>query len=458
MSEAITVDVDVVVVGAGLAGLIAAHDVAAAGASVQVVEARDRVGGRIVNHRFADGTTIEIGGQWVGPTHHRLLAAASRLGVAVFPTYTKGSSILEFGGRAHRYGGMVPPRISVAAMVDYVQAQLRLDRLARRVSVEAPWEAARAAQWDAMTLADWCRTAIRSAGARRLMELSTAAVFAADPDELSLLHYLFYLRSGEFSRGLARAQRHRFVGGSYEIAARQAAVLQRPVMLTSPVRTIAQDETSVTVRGDGFAIRAKRAIVAVPPPLAHEIGYQPALPPDRDALMRGTPMGSVVKILATYPTPFWRDRGLNGQVSSDAGPVRIVFDNSLPEGRPGVLVAFVEAGEAKRFRTLPADDRRRSVLDSLARHFGADARNPQEYVEKDWSAERWSGGCYGAFFPAGVWSRYGKALRPPVGRVHWAGSETSSTWAGYMEGAVRSGERAATEVLAGLNPSKRSWE
>ena len=279
------------------------------------------------------------------------------------------------------------------------------------------------------------------------MNLAVNAVFAADPGDLSLLHFLFYTRSGGLSRGLLTAQELRFVGGSQQLSIRQARRLEAEIRLQAPVNAIRQDQTGVTITGHETSVRSQRVIITAPPSLAGRIGYEPLLPADRDLLTQSAPMGSVIKILGIYDEPFWRSDGLSGQASSDIGPVRVVFDNSPPSAKPGILVGFAEASQARTLRRLSPVERRNEVLDCFGRFFGNKAKRPTAYVEQDWNSEEWSRGCYGAFFPPGVWTGYGHSLRTPVGRVHWAGAETSPEWAGYMEGAVRSGERVAAEVI-----------
>jgi monoamine oxidase len=445
-----TYDADVVVVGAGFAGLAAARDLEREQLSVVVVEARDRVGGRTLSHPLPNGEQVEVGGQWVGPHHDRLLAMATSLGVETFPTYCDGWNLLHYKGKTLRHRGLIPPRISPHVLIDFVQAQLRLDLMAKRVPLDRPWDARNALEWDGMTLETWLRRSMFSRGGRALMDLAITAVFAAEARELSLLHFLFYTRSGGLSRELIAAQDLRFVGGSQEVATRQARALTNDVLTSTPIRSIRQDRGGVEVCSDHAQIRGQRAIVTVPPTLAGRIQYSPPLSADRDQLMQSAPMGSVVKVLVIYDAPFWRKRGLNGQASADVGPVKVVFDNSPPSGDPGILVAFAEGSDARQLRRLPDAERRAAVLSSLERFFGREAANPTGYVEKDWAAEEWSRGCYGAFFPPGVWTSFGHTLREPVDRIHWAGSETSHLWAGYMEGAVRSGERAAKEVIASL--------
>ena len=451
-------EVDVVVVGAGLAGLAAAHELEAAGLRVQVVEARDRVGGRTLNHALGSGEPVEIGGQWVGPTQDRILAMARRLGVLTYPTYQKGWHLLSYGGRVRRFRSTLPPRLPPLVLADFLRAMGRLGRMARAVPPDAPWTAERAGEWDSLTLEAWSRGAMRTEGARSLLRLVTTSVLAAEPREASLLHVLFYVRSGGYGRLLSSAQRWRFVGGSQEISLRQAGALRRPVRLSSPVTSVAHEPGGVVVAGEGFTVRAGHAVVTVPPGVAGHVRFDPDLPAARAAVARRATTGSVIKYLAVYEAPFWRAAGLSGQASADTGLVRVAFDNTphRPDGTAGagagagagVLVAFAEADDARALRAMPGDRRRRAVLHDLARFFGPRAAQPVDLVERDWSGEAWSGGCYGAVLPPGAWTEAGPALRPPVGRVHWAGAESSTAWAGYMDGAVRSGERAAAEIVA----------
>jgi monoamine oxidase len=443
-------EADVVVVGAGLAGLAAARTLVAAGSSVVVLEARDRVGGRTLNEPLGDGKVVEVGGQWIGPTQDRIAALARDVGVDTFPTHDAGDHVLEFEGRLRRYRGTVP-RLRLPVLVDIGQALARLDRLARKVPLEAPWEAARAAFWDGETLATWMRRNMRTAGGRTLLEMATEAVWAVEPADLSLLHFLFYTHSaGGLNRLLdteGGAQQDRFVGGSQLVSIRIAEELGESVVLNAPVREIAHSGGAVSVRGAGVTARGRRAIVAVPPTLAGRIAYAPPLPGDRDQLTQRMPQGAVIKCIAVYERPFWRGQGLTGQATSDVGPVRVTFDNSPPDGQPGALVGFLEGRFARQLGRVPGDQRRDAVLACFARLFGAEAGRPERFIERVWADEEWTRGCYGCYMPPGGWTAHGPALRAPIGPIHWAGSETASVWSGYMDGAVRSGERAAAEVL-----------
>ncbi len=444
---------DVLVVGAGLAGLVAARDLTAAGRSVLVLEARDRVGGRIVNEEIGAGKIVEMGGQWAGPTQDRLLQLAADLQIATFPTYDTGRKVLHFNGKRGTYTGTIP-RINPLVLADVGRAQARLEALARKVPTDAPWTAAGAEKLDGQTFETWARRNTASRSARMLLTLGAEAVFAAEPGDLSLLHVLFYSHSGgSFQRLIdttGGAQQDRFVGGSALIAERLAAELGSVVRLSAPVSRIEAGSENVTATTPAGQFDGRQVIVTVPPLLAGRIEYAPGLPSWREQLTQRTPMGSVIKCQVIYDEPFWRRDGLCGQATGDGAGSRVVFDNSPPDGSPGVLLAFLEGDEARSLGREPVAVRRQAVLDSLVRYFGPKAGNPERYLERDWQQEKWSGGCYGTLFGPNVWTRYGHALRQPVGPIHWAGTETATVWAGYMEGAIRSGAAAAQAVLERL--------
>jgi monoamine oxidase len=454
MPDPQTRDADLVVIGAGLAGLSAARTAAAAGASVVVVEARDRVGGRVLNEDIGGGNVVEVGAQWIGPTQDRLAALAARLGVETFPTYGEGENVIEYGGRLRRYRGTIP-RINPVVLLDVERAQRRLNRMARRVPLDAPWEAPHAADLDGQTAATWMRRNLVTRAGRMLLELGIEAVWAAQPEDMSLLHVLFYIHSAGSLEMLfdteGGAQQDRFVGGSQRIPILMAQELGREnVLLGSPVRMVRRGEHGVTVEADGATVRARRAVVAVAPTLAGRIAYDPPLPGFRDQLTQRMPLGTVAKCMAIYDEPFWRSENLSGQGTSDAGPVKLTFDNTPPGGTPGVLLGFLEGRQARELGRLHASERRAAVLDCFARLFGPRAGRPDAYVERLWAEEEWSRGCYGCHMPTGAWTAYGPALREPIGPLHWAGAEYATVWNGYMDGAVRSGEAAASAVLERL--------
>ena len=446
-------ETDVVVVGAGLAGLSAARSLRAAGRDVVLFEARDRVGGRTFNQDIGDGKIVELGGQWVGPTQDRMYELIAELGLETFATYGEGENIFEGHDGMRRYKGTIP-KVSPISLGEVGVVMARLNRLAKTIPREAPWTAPRALEWDGQTFEDWSRRKIRTKTAREMMRLAIEGVWAAEPRDVSMLHVLFYIRSAGTLEMLfdseGGAQQDRVVGGTQLISLRMADALGDAIVLNAPVRAIDHSGAGVVVRSDAGDVRARRVIVAIPPALAGRIAYSPIMPAVRDGLTQRMAQGSVVKCMAIYEKPFWRERGLSGQLTSIRGPVSVGFDNSPPDGSPGVLLAFLEGKAARDGAAMEDAERRGAVLAALARAFGQDALKPVHYVDKAWPNEEWSRGCYGGFMPPGAWTDHGSALRAAVGPIHWAGAETGTVWNGYMEGAVLSGERAAGEVLEAL--------
>lgn len=447
-------DVDVLVVGAGFSGLAAAAELVGAGCSVAVLEARDRVGGRSRNERFADGTLIESGGQWVGPTQDALLALAAEHGVERYPTPEDGEHVSRFGGKHHTFRGdtfALPPRVLLEALV----VQKRLERLAATVPLDTPWTAVKAHQLDGQTFESWLRRNVRQEQTREFFRFVSCSLFSAESSQLSLLHLLFYVASGGGLDSLMNtgggAQMWRLHGGTQALAERIAQSLGGRVQLDQAVRAVHQDRDGVQVTTlTGQAHRARRVILALPPHLLAGIHFTPHLPARRAQLVQSMPMGSVIKVHLRYPDPFWRREGRSGFAVSLDHPVSLTFDNTPADCSGGVLVAFLEGGHAKQASTLDGPVRHRLILDGIQALHGPPAADPLEVHERDWAAERWSGGCYGGHLAPGVWTQLGPELRVPFGRVHWAGTETAERWSGYLDGALTAGRRAASEALQGI--------
>lgn len=445
-------ETEVVVVGAGLAGLSAARDLARSGREVVVLEARERVGGRTEN-AFLGGEPVELGGQWVGPGQDEVLGLISELGLETFPTWTAGESLFDLKGSVRRYRGTIP-KVNPLALAELGLALRRIDRLSRRVDPVAPWAARDAVRLDSMTVADWIRRSVLTGTARALIRLAVHAVWAAEPEEISMLHFLAYTAAAGSIEVLLDtedgAQNFRVVGGSQAISERIARDLGDRVRTGLPVRSVEWGGDRVVVEVPAGPLRARRAIVTAPPAIAGRIEWRPALPDARQGLTASMLPGRVVKAMAAYETPFWREEGLSGSATSIGSPVSMVFDNTPPSGAPGVLVSFFEASAADRAGAMTGSERREVVVGNLVRLFGERASRTVGYVDRCWANEEFSAGCYGAFMPPGAWSSFGSALRDPVGPIHWAGAEAATRWTGYMDGAIRSGRQAAAEVIASL--------
>jgi len=456
---------DVIVVGAGFAGLTAARQVVKAGKSVLVVEARDRVGGRVWNHELPGGDFSERGGTFAGPTQDHILQLAKDYGVDTFDTYNTGNNVFVSGGNRQVYPsdgptGTAPPDPTIAP--DLVKVVAQLDQMSTQVPVDAPWRSSSAADWDGQTLETWIKANSSNPDFQRLTAAATRPIFGAEPRELSLLFVLFYIASsgneknaGTFERNFNTAdgaQQWRFAGGSQTIAFKMAAQeLKRRIFLNRPVRRIVQTGSGVRVITDNLELRGKRVIVAIPPALAARIDYAPLLDFQRDQLTQRLGQGSLTKVAATYDRPFWRADGYNGTAVNADGLVSATFDDSpnRPDG-PGIIFGFVGGDQCRRYARMSESARRDQVLKEFATFWGDKMLKPTDFFETTWAAEQWSRGCPVGIWPPGLMLAYGEELRAVQGRIHWAGTETSNYWNGYIDGAVRSGERAAAEALSEL--------
>ncbi len=390
---------------------------------------------------------LDLGAQWVGPGQTEVLELIRELGLHTVPTAVPGQALWSLDGRLTQGGAALPP-LPPLALAEVLAGAARLTLMSKRIGADAPWRSPHAGKWDRISAEDWIIRKLRTEAGRQVARMVIRGNTAMEPSESSLLGILFDLRSIGPARHLGTAEAFRLREGAHEIAQRLAQKVCDRIHFGTPVRSIIQDADGVTVESEVGELRCRRVAVCVPPPLASQIGYTPALPERRARLQSSLPMGASVKFHAVYSRPFWRARGLSGQAMTAVGTVGLTYDNSPDDGTGrGVLVGIVVADEARRLGRLDAAGQRREILASLREFFGPEAAKPVALMVQDWGAEEWTGGCYAAHFPVKIWTAYGSAFREPCGRIHWAGTETSSEWHGYMEGALRSGRRAASEML-----------
>lgn len=434
---------EVLVVGAGLAGLSAARALHDAGVDVQVWEARDRVGGRTLTSELG-GAAIDLGAQWLGPGQHRMHALADRFGLERFATWNQGDSLVVDDGEVARYGGTVP-LLGPLQLARMAAALVQLRVMARTA------ERGRVGRWP--SLATSLSTTIGDDSGRRVVDAAIRVIFGEEPERLSAAWAAAYAAAAggdllDLAAIEGGAQETRLVGGTQAFSHALADGLD--ITLERPVARIERDPDGVTVHAvDGGRVRARRVVVAVPPPLLAAIKHVPVLPEPLWSTLGAIEMGSTTKVFLAYDEPFWRAAGLRGEAVLTDGPVQVVFDNCSADGSVAMLLAFV-TGDAARMAARAGDDELRDgVLRSLGRAFGPRATRPVAVVQQHWERERWTGGCPTANLTLPLDHARGPAvLRRSVGRLHLAGTETAREWRGYMEGAVESGQRAATEVLA----------
>lgn len=442
-----------IIVGAGFAGLAAAKALKEQGeTNFLVIEARDRVGGRTKPGKIA-GLDIDLGGMWLGPTQTRLKAWAEELQVQTYSTPMGGKGCFRINGKSyHGEGEDFDGLFNLLEGADYMRARRKISKLMTPLNVEAPWDHPQATELDAITVEQWLQNNARTERMRILFRLICFSLFCAESSQMSMLFFLHYVKSADgldiaLSALGDGAQRYLFHGSVHQIARKIGEELGDRLLLEEPVQQIEWSDSGVTVTTVHNSHQARKAIVAVPPTLLPKINFAPGLPMQKTAFHNRISMGSAIKYWIAYDRPFWREKSFNGTIFVDDHPCAPCFDVSPPGQEKGIIAGFFDGNHALDHSDRGPEARRDLLVEMLVEHFGEEARNFTDYVDNDWTAEEWSGGCYGAYAPPGVYARYGHVLREPVGPLHWAGTETSPRWTGYIDGAIRSGDRTAKEVL-----------
>lgn len=430
---------DVIVVGAGLSGLKAADVLTRAGKRVIVLEARDRIGGRVMKGELC-GRAIDHGAQWVSPKHTRMLAEARRFHMETYLQFSEGRNILSLNGQRSEYAGDVP-KMPVLAMIELAMLQRRWDKEAKSLPEGTPWTAKHARSWDAQTLESWIATNLSTKASRGFARLLIKNAFGAHTSEVSYLWLLDKVRSNGGLAHLMSVQSGildaKFKGGAFALAQHLSGSLS--IKLATPVESIKHDGERVRVKTSEGEYEAAHAVIGVPPELCDRIHFEDSLSPERRALHQRVPMNGVIKFHIAYETPFWRRNGYTGQVASDELPFNAIMEDALDSG-PAMMIGFAHGKQARMLSAMTEDTRRATVMECLVALFGPEAHNAIGFAEKEWRHG------FGSVGP-GVLTQYGEALRAPCGRIHWASSETAVNGNGYMEGALESGERVANEIL-----------
>ncbi|AQP43650.1 flavin monoamine oxidase family protein [Tessaracoccus flavus] len=446
---------DCAIIGAGLAGLVAAQHLADRGLKVVVLEARDRVGGRVENKTLSDGSYVELGGQWIGPGFDALLEIIDGLGLETIGLPAAGNLAIRLRGKSLSVPSSEDGRtLTPFEVSDLGQGLLRLRRLAKRLRDDPAWRKANDA-WLGQDLRRWVSTNLRTEGAQRRFAEVYQAAFGAMPKGATLLGGLHQVNSGPDLESMLASNgglhQKRVAGGMAAVADALAEKLGGVVRLGKEVVRVEHDDASARIiLADGEVIEAKQVISTLPPRLAVALPHEPALPDWRAEAADKVSAGNVIKAFLIYERPFWRELGLSGQSSADEGAVRVTFDTTAGDSERGHLMGFFEGADAASLARRSSTLRERAFVDSVVRTFGEVARNPVTYIERDWASEKFTGGCHGAHFAPGVWTTQGPVLARPEGVLHWAGAEYASRFNGYLEGAVRSGREVAAAVARNL--------
>ncbi|WP_181039029.1 NAD(P)/FAD-dependent oxidoreductase [Arthrobacter sp. Y81] len=450
--EPAALDADVIVIGAGISGSSAAKALHDQGKKVIIVEANDRIGGRTwTEPGDVPGGPIDYGGMFIGETHTQLIELGTSLGLEMTPSGKPGDDTYVVLGDLLR----APDEqldTGLAFVPEFLASLEALDKLADSVGWNQPWAAPDAAVLDSKTVGTWLTETVESPEARQLHTLIVNAILGAHPDEVSLLYWAYYVSECEGIESLLGtrdgAQWAWWIGGAAQVSWRIADAIGRDnVLLDWPVSRIEQNSSGVTVFSSERSLSARHVIIAMSPLAANQIGFEPPLPPARTQLQAGARMGRYYKLQVRYTTPFWVEQGYSGAIMDTDDYGTFILDGTKPTDSLATLIGFVGGSSYDRWAAHSAEERQSAFIELLVKAFGPEAKAPSYFHETNWTTQEWAKGGPVTYMPPGVLAHFGAALRDSVGRIHFAGTEASFQWSGYMEGGVRAGQKAAAAIL-----------
>lgn len=441
---------EVIIIGAGFSGIAAARKLHQANIPFLVLEARDRLGGRVYTKQLSEDLYLDFGGQWIGPGQERMYQLCHEYGVEYFETYDLGFNILDLNSKAKKFRGLIP-KLDVFSLINLDYVLKKLDKLAKSIPLESPWKHPKALKFDSISLAGFLESNCKTASSKKLVTLALETVFASELNEISLLHALFYFKSGRDLNTLINikngAQQHRIVGGMQSLIEKMAEPFKKNILFNKAVKKIIHKNENIIIMGDGFELNCKKIIMAIPPPLAAKLDFEPSLPVEKRQILDRIAMGQVGKCFMVYKKPFWREENFSGQAFADENsPFQAIFDCSPKDANYGIIMGFTIAKRAREFFSKSKEQRKVLMKTKLTEYFGQGASEPVLYEDFTMTDEAFIRGCYAGLYPTGAWTGFQDAYSSPVGNIHWAGTEASSDWFGYIEGAVRAGEKAAEQI------------
>ncbi|KAE8139717.1 hypothetical protein BDV38DRAFT_291004 [Aspergillus pseudotamarii] len=448
---------DVIVIGAGFSGLQAAYSAQQAGLSAAVVEARDRVGGKIWSVPLASGRGYaELGGAWINNSlQPRVWKYVERFGLEVVTQRLEGTAVMQENqdSRLEFPFGVTP---------DWSEAEKKnLEYIRDHIQAESLKPGLPSAQDDSVSLDQYVRNLGALPKVANMVNLWARVMHGLESTEESAAWFIDYCRRNKGLLAIRAddstgGQYMRFKDGAQSIAEEIARLVgAQNIHLGSPVASINEHGSYVSVvTRDGKTFDAKKCILSIPSTMYRELNITPALPKPVQEVTDGTVLGDYNKAIVCYDRPWWRSEGFNGYFASYTGPVILARDTSVDERNHFSLTCFVNGQPGRDWGKLYPHERRAVVLKQIAKIFNADANSeafrPIEVFDQVWKHEEFSRGALAPVHAIGHLTKYASVYGKPVGNIHFVGTEYSTEWKGYMEGALCSGERGAREVVEAM--------